>query len=414
MIHGAVYSGRAIYHRLDGSEIHFANAHNCVVTDDRGQSLVDFVCGHGPVIIGHDDDEFLDGLSSRLRSGIIFPGYSTTHVEYADVISEDCPGDWFVSYFKSGSEAITAAVRIAALATLRKGLIRCGYLGWHDVQLAKTGLWHEPLDSPFRTMQRLGDGMRGVSGEEFVYNWTDLRLQSIVDFLSAHAARTAAFALDAYQIALAKESDVVGAFQKCKDLGIVTILDETKTGGRIAPGHSARQFKIQPDIIVLGKCLSNGFPISLLLVDSSLVSTHQSARVGGTFSKELSSIYAALETRKIMRRRDGWNRLSSIGAQVVQLFNAASKNSGTFDLVSAHNLFNGSMWELRFSEILRKDKEKRSLLPRAMADQGVLLLEGHPNFVCLSHAEFAAESLLTSFEVGLAKWMQLTQAEIQT
>jgi glutamate-1-semialdehyde 2,1-aminomutase len=127
-------------------------------------------------------------------------------------------------------------------------------------------------------------------------------------------------------------------------------------------------------------------------------------RVSGTFSKELLGVYSGIATLELMQRYNGYSTLGNIGSEIVSTFNAASSDANVKELVSATALFGGGMFELRFTPKIEMKHAYRRLLTNYLADHGVLLLQGHPSFVCLSHEAIEMHDLYDRFFRAMRSW----------
>lgn len=378
--------------RSAGHQLLFSRGSRGEVSDANGVSYIDFVMGYGPVIIGHSDDHFNEILRGYLANGIMMPGYTTFHQEYLERLLGERPGDRG-AFFKTASEAVTAAFRLAAMRTGRLGIVRSGYVGWHDAQIAHSLKWHEPLHSPLREKPRYTDGMRGIGESEPVANWVDLRLESLAELLQRHRGRLGCFVFDAYLASFTTPEVLRQAVAMCRDAGLLTVFDETKTGGRISALGYDHDNGIGSDLIVIGKALANGAPLSILAGEADLLAHAERARLSGTFSKEMIAVYAALATRDILEKPageapDGWAEIGRIGTEVASALSAGAADAGVAALVGARPVLGGGMFELVYHDAaLLGDKERREALLGALAGVGILLLEGHPSFVSLAHRD---------------------------
>ncbi|RGA01209.1 aminotransferase class III-fold pyridoxal phosphate-dependent enzyme [Microbispora triticiradicis] len=375
-----------------GQQLLFSQGKRGEVSDANGVTYTDFVMGYGPVILGHSDDQFSEILSRYLVNGVMMPGYTTFHQEYLERLLGDRPKDRG-AYFKTASEAVTAAFRLAAMRTGRLGVVRSGYIGWHDAQIANSLKWHEPLHSPLREKLRYTDAMRGIGETEPAANWVDLRLESLAELLDRHKGLLGCFVFDAYLASFTTPEVLRQAVAMCREAGLLTVFDETKTGGRISPLGYDHDNRLGSDLIVIGKALANGAPLSLLVGDAELLAQAERARLSGTFSKEMIAVYAALATRDILEKPvgdspDGWAEIGRIGTQVASVFTAAAQDAGVGSLVGARPVLGGGMFELVYhDDTLLGDKERREALLAALTGAGILLLEGHPSFVSLAHRD---------------------------
>ncbi|RZM35579.1 MAG: aminotransferase class III-fold pyridoxal phosphate-dependent enzyme [Sphingomonas sp.] len=401
--------------RTDDRQLLFSRGEGGMVWDALGRSYLDFVMGYGPVIIGHADKEYNARICEQLGHGMMMPGYSEFHERYLDHMLRDRPGDRG-AFFKTASEAVTAALRLAAMENGRLGVIRTGYVGWHDSQVANSLKWHEPQHSPFREQLRYTQAMRGVGAEEPALNWVDLRLESLGALLDQHRGRLGCFIFDAYLADRTSAALLSEALAMCRDAGLLTVFDETKTGGRISPLGYAHDHALAADMIVLGKALANGAPISVLVGNRELMAHAEQARLSGTFSKEMVTVYAAKATTDILERpigesASGWEELGRIGTAIAATFTAAATECGVADAVRAEPVLGGGMFELVYGDAVLGSKQARSALLQAFSGEGILLLEGHPSFVCLAHRAIDHDDLRGRVACAFESWA--VECEVQ-
>lgn len=398
--------------RSSYGQILFTGGKGGEVRDAVDKTYLDFVMGYGPVILGHAEEDFNDRLRDYLSNGVMMPGYTVFHEEYLDRLLAERPSDRG-AFFKTASEAVTAAFRLAAMETGKLGIIRSGYVGWHDAQLANSLKWHEPLHSPLRERLRYTDGMRGVGCDEPVVNWVDLRLDSLAFLLEQHGGVLGCFVIDAYLASYTTPEVLQEAIAMCHNAGLLTVFDETKTGGRISRLGYAHDSGIGTDLLVIGKALANGAPLSVLVGGAELLAHAERARLSGTFSKEMVAIYAALVTMDIMEMpvrdsADGWAEVGRVGTQVAAGVTEAAKDAGVASLVWAQPVLGGGMFELVYSDEVLCSREQRAALLDAFTDVGILLLEGHPSFICLAHGDIAWDTFKDKVRQAFGQWITRT------
>ncbi|MGR6781176.1 aminotransferase class III-fold pyridoxal phosphate-dependent enzyme [Moritella viscosa] len=392
------------YFTKTNEPILFKKAHGSTVFDQHNNDYTDFVLGLGPVILGHSDPEFIERLTQQLSNGLSFPGFADVHSELSDVYESEYNAHKVVSLFKTSSEAVTAAMRCCMLETNRKKIIRCGFLGWHDSQIAQTPSWHEWPNSNKRREIRFEEGMRGVEDSQAVFNWIDGELASLEKILIQHGTTTAAFAIDIYQLAFMSMDVFSKAVSLCQNYGIKIIFDETKTAGRTRAGGFINTDTIPADYIVLGKAIGNGLPLSVLLGKPENLHIYKNARIGGTHTKETLSANAGIIVADIMKKREGYSRLPLIGRKIVSSINKSISQSNTTELLSAVSLLDDTLFDIRFSDTMVNNFSARENLKRELIAQGVFMLQGHNSFVCLAHESLDFDLLEDKFCNALQSW----------
>ena len=106
-------------------------------TDVDGNDYLDYLCGIGPITLGYNYQAVNDAVIKQLKDGILFSLPHPVEVECSELISKVIPHAEMVKFEKSGSNAVTGAVRAARYLTKRDKIAYCGSGGvWHDWQAA--------------------------------------------------------------------------------------------------------------------------------------------------------------------------------------------------------------------------------------------------------------------------------------
>ena len=106
-------------------------------TDVDGNEYIDYFMGLGPITLGYNYEPVNKAIISQLKEGILFSLPHPIEVELSEKISQIIPHAEMVKFEKSGSNAVTAAVRAARAFTKRDKIAYCGSGGvWHDWQAA--------------------------------------------------------------------------------------------------------------------------------------------------------------------------------------------------------------------------------------------------------------------------------------
>lgn len=395
------HAGVCSFRDSSNNELIFVKGEGGYVYDKEQKKYYDFVLGYGPVVLGHSNQVFNDKICEMLRNGIHFPSYSLYHEQYMEgIITSNYDA---LSFYKTSSESITAAIRLATNVTNKKGIIRCGFIGWHDCQIAETISWHEYPESPLRNRVRYEEGFRGISNDEKVYNWWDFNIETLNKYINS--GLVGMFIIDAFQLHLSSYETILQAIEICRKNGIIVIFDETKTSGRYSL-TGIHTLELDCDMLVLGKALANGAPLSLLLSKSDLIGKSKEVRVTGTFSKEALSIYCAIVTKEIMEKNNGYNKLGDIGNSICKLVNAVILDLELTNYVKCIPVFNGCMFDLKFSKNIVRDTNARNMLKKYFVDNNILMLVGHPSFVCLMHLEIDFKDLSKKLYSSFLSWKE--------
>lgn len=391
----------------NGKEIFFNSGIGGIVVDTEGKEYFDFVLGLGPVSIGHANSEFNSMLLEQLTKGVLLPTYSFIHTEYCELLSQHYPNWKTVCLFKSSSEAVAAALRLVGMRFTQKGIIRCGYIGWHDVHLACTPKWHAPRGSLERESLYFTQGMRGVSDMEPVYNWLDDNISTLESLLVKYEKNISCFICDFYALGDNALDKLRQLQLLCRKRGVAIIVDETKTSGRLNPGGITMDENVDVDFVILGKAIGNGIPLASLMVKNVNDWNFTDSRIGGTFSRDTLGAAAGVAQISLMTQWNGYLQLPRTGIRVCNTINKAIDVAQVSQFVKVVPMFSGALFELRYSQLIVKNIKKRALLERCFIDNGILIMDGHCNYICLEHENIDWENLTNSCVKALLQWKTL-------
>lgn len=163
--------------------------------------------------------------------------------------------DLGIRMFSNGSDACSAALRLARAATARNGVAVYGYHGAHSE-------WAHPPQCG------------GVIGENIEYQ-NRFEFGNEFDLIAALAGEPAPACIMLEVPAIDDEGKIKSFLQLCRAQcdrrGIPLIIDDVVLGSRLSLGGSAEYYGVKPDIVVLGKALSAIGGVAAVLGDAKLV-----------------------------------------------------------------------------------------------------------------------------------------------
>ena len=258
------------------------------VWGDNDKKYIDYPCGLGAILLGYNNPDVNRAIIDQLNKGVLFslPNYLET--ELAEKIVDIVPSAEQVRFLKTGSEATSAAVRIARAYTGKEGIICVGYHGWHD--------WYCSTTSK----------NKGVP-EQYVMQCKYNDIEAMIEVFDTQDTSTvgiAAVIMEPYVLEEPKQEYLRKVRKLCNRHKAVLIYDEVVTGFRTLEWTAQKYFDITPDLTCLGKAMANGLPISCVCGKRELMRELQGdCFVSSTFGGELLSIAAALATIKIVEEQ---------------------------------------------------------------------------------------------------------------
>jgi glutamate-1-semialdehyde aminotransferase len=340
--------------------------------DSDGNEYVDLVAALACITLGYRDAGVEAAVTKQLRSGTIFSLSHRIEAEVAERIVAMVPAAEGVRFGKNGSDATSAAVRLARAFTGRDRVAVCGYHGWHD--------WY--IGSTARDL-----GVPGAVREltsSFAYN----DLASLHEVLAEHPGEFAAVIMEPMNSTWPESGFLAGVRDATHDAGALFVLDETITGFRFAVGGAQEEFGVTPDLVTLGKGLANGYPLSAVAGRADVMDLMKDIFFSGTFGGETLSLAAAgavldrlVSTSTLSDLRTVGAQLQSDLARVIQEAHATEIISvgghPTWHVLSFHDTPRHTQWELR------------TLFLQEMMRRGVLLLSTHNLMAAHNTADLA-------------------------
>ncbi len=281
------------------------------LVDLEGRRFVDWVNGGGPVILGYRHPAVTDAITAQLPVG---PTLTLTHpieVEVAALLTEMIPSAEMVAFGKNGSDALTAAVRLARAATGREMILQHGGHGFHDWCVAAHGVPGVP--------KALGPLVRS-----FPYN----DVKALERLFEEHAGEVAAVVMEPVSIELPEPGYLEAVRELAHEHGALLVFDEVITAFRLGTGGAQERFGTMPDLTCLGKAMANGMPLSAVVGKREYLERLPGLAYGMTFRGETLSLAAAAAVLRTLRDVPVAEHLAYIGELVRAAFDRACAATG--------------------------------------------------------------------------------------
>lgn len=221
-------------------------------TDVDDNEYIDYVMGHGALLLGHNYPSVTDAAMAQLARGTHYGASHETEIEWAEEVVRLVPSAEVVRFTSSGTEATLMALRLSRAFTGKPALIKFErhFHGWHDYVAASSKYaGAAPAGVPQATMDTvvvLPPELEAV--QETVAARGDIGA-IIVEPAGAGSGTVPVPAGFLWQLQ---------EFSRAN--GIVFIMDEVVTGFRWAPGGIQEVEGLKPDLTTLAKILAGGFP----------------------------------------------------------------------------------------------------------------------------------------------------------
>jgi glutamate-1-semialdehyde 2,1-aminomutase len=182
------------------------------------------------------------------------------------------------------------------------------------------------------------------------------------------------------------------------------ILDEVKTGFRIANGGAQEYYNIKPDLATYAKALANGYPLAAFGGKREIMSIiGHGVSQGGTFTNNKPGVAAAWATLTILQREPVLNTIGKRGKRLMDGISEILSENGIshcmsgFPAMFSYAMGVESVTDQRSWD--KSDKEFYLTLVDALIERGVMPDHDprEPWFLCYAHGDTEIDKTLEIF-----------------
>lgn len=338
--------------------------------DLDGNEYIDFTCACGSIVLGYCYEEVDKAVIEHITNiGNIFPTQlHEAKIQLTKMLMEIYPRYERAVYFKTGSDATDAAIRIARMATGKDKILTCGYHGWHDWQLNNF--------PRFRF-----DDQRHIN---FRYD-----LELLEEEIEKNRNEIAA-------VIVTPDMNYFDAeyFRKLEEIikknNLLFILDEVASGFRFKLGGLQKLMNLSPDMTCLGKGLANGYSISAVLASNKIMKdaclkTH----MWSTYNGEMTGYAAAIKTLDIMKRENVRDKVEILACKFADGIENLFEKYG----IDAEILSNPNIFQIGF-----EDYDLHCEFTNECYRQGVILSKDFESMINYSHTNELIDEALQKIE----------------
>jgi glutamate-1-semialdehyde 2,1-aminomutase/spore coat polysaccharide biosynthesis protein SpsF len=352
------------------------------VYDADGNEYVDLISALLPNVLGYRDPDVDLAIRRQLTRGISFSLATEAEAELAERLIRHIPCAEMVRFGKNGTDATSAAVRLARAATRRDRLMLCGYHGWQDWYIGAT-------------TRNLGVPA-SVSALSHMVPYGDLAATDAL--FRQHPGEFAAMILEPAGAAEPPQGYLHGLIELAHRHGALVIFDEIITGFRWSLGGAQARYGVTPDLACFGKAMGNGMPIAAVVGRADIMRLMEDIFFSGTFGGEALSIAAAIATIDKMEREDVTGWLWQTGGELMSAVRVKIAAVGLDEVVK---LVGAPPWAiLQYRDHAKASKEAiKTLLLRELIAAGVLINASHN--LCFAHTPADIARVLAGYEHAL-------------
>jgi glutamate-1-semialdehyde 2,1-aminomutase len=380
---------RMVMVRGEGSKIY----------DAVGKEYLDYMLGSGPLLLGHSRPEVVEAVQRQVALGSTYFALTEPAILLAERLVKAVPCGETMRFQSTGSEATSAALRLARAATGRDKLLKFegGWHGGHDAgQLS--GAPAKPV--PFPQAIPDCDGIPGSAvADVLVAPFNDLA--ATAEIVERHHGELAAVIVEPLQRALKPEPGFLeGLRSLTRKHGLVLVFDEIVTGFRLAWGGAQEHYGVVPDLACYGKAMAGGYPLSAVVGRRELLEFASPAQKGrgkycflsGTLTGNPVACVAGLTALGLLKQPGVYDRLHALGRRLADGLRQLGDSLG----VPLQVLGDGPVLQVYFTDhqplrnhrdLLHADRAKAVRFGHELIRRGVYCTPGGKLYLSLAHSD---------------------------
>lgn len=226
--------------------------HGCYLFDVDGNKFMDYGMALGTTMLGYAYEPVVSAVAKQLTSGSNYTRPSFLEGEVAEKLASVIPSAEMVKFAKNGSDATTAAVKLARAYTGRDMVARCANDPFNSVND-----WFIGSTCVNRGVPKV------VQDLTVTFKYNDL--ESCKKLFDKYPNQIACFIFEPVSMIEPEVGFLEGLKELCHKNGTLFIFDEVVSCFRFNIGGAQKMVGVTPDITALGKSLGNGFSVSALV-----------------------------------------------------------------------------------------------------------------------------------------------------
>ncbi|MHB1845717.1 MAG: glutamate-1-semialdehyde 2,1-aminomutase [Deltaproteobacteria bacterium] len=411
---GGVNSPVRAFGGVGGSPRFFRRGVGPHMEDVDGKRYVDCVGSWGPLILGHAHPAVTQAIVAAAQAGTSFGAPNEGEIALALAVREAMPWLERLRFVSSGTEATSAALRLARAFTKRDEILKFDgcYHGATDSLLVKAGSGVETLglpDSP------------GVPGAlaRLTHTLPFNDLPRLERFFAEHGERLACAIVEPIVGNMGVLPPAPGFLEAlarhCQKASALLVMDEVMTGFRVARGGAQERLGLRGDLTTFGKIIGGGLPVGAFGGRAdvmSLIAPEGPVYQAGTLSGNPVAMAAGQATLGELSKPGAPGPYAQLEARSRALEEGLLAEAQRAGIPVRLNRV-GSMWTLFFASApvtdadsaRRADRQRYARFFHAMLDAGIYLppSQFEAAFISLAHGEREIAEIVEASRVAFAK-----------
>ena len=289
---------------------YFKKSKKISVWDLKNQKYTDMATmGVGTNILGYANSQIDKSVQNVLKKGTMTTLNCYEEVYLAEKLVAMHPWSEMVKFARTGGEANSISIRIARAASSKDNIAFCGYHGWHDWYLSSNLGNKNNLDEHLISSLNPLGVPNNLKNTAFPFSYGDFKtLEKLIKKRNIGIIKMEVCRSSKPDISFLKKVRNIATKKK-----IILIFDECTSGFRESFGGLQKKINIKPDILILGKALGNGYPITAVLGKKEIMEYAEKTFISSTFWTDRIGPTAAIKTLEIMEKVKSWEKITKMG-----------------------------------------------------------------------------------------------------
>lgn len=314
------------------TELEVSRGEGAYLFTKDGRKYLDLASGIAVNALGYGHPEVVRAVEEQVRRHLhLYSGtaYQDVLIDYAEALLAELANDYKIFFGNSGTEAVEAAIKLARFATGRPAII--AFRGsFHGRSLGALSLTdsaaryrspYEPLLPSVYHVEFPAPTRLGIS-EDAALALVQRQIAALLE-TDVDPSRVALIVVEPIQgeggYVIPSDGFLPWLRAVADQHGILLAVDEVQSGmGRTGKMFAFQHSGITPDIVIMGKALGGGLPLSAIAARSAIADRWAPGAHGTTFGGNPASCAAGLATLRVIREQGLMEGASRLGAAALR------------------------------------------------------------------------------------------------
>ncbi len=400
--------------------IYVARGKGARIWDLDDNEYIDYRLGYGPAILGYAHEEVDEAARAGMEIGGVFALATEREFSVAERISRMVPAAELVRFSNSGTEAVMAALRLARAHTGKEChvMVEGGYHG-----VFSEVLWGVDLDDwdPTQGEPEFGPESGGIPSmlKDLVHIVPLNDANRLEELFKREGDNIAAFIIEPILgnccSITAEQGYLKDVRMLCDKYNVVLIIDEVKTGFRVAKGGVQELMGVKADLCTFAKAVANGYPISVVAGREDIMRQVGNGVIhGGTYTAHSLALAAAEKTLQIIEETSVLEDINNFGVSLQDGISKILNKRGIAHSYVGHPSMGGLFFHenspTNYRDWVKTNHAFYEALAPELHDVGVLVEPDsrEPWFISAAHDEQCLNDTLNRFEQAVDLTLQKT------